>query len=388
MFVVWKLDRLGRNLAHLSAREGGPAGARRPGRADRHHHRGRLPRIRHLRGAGRVRAVADPRTHPGRARGRAGSRTQGRQEVRAFEGPRCGWPRSPANVGFAPSRKQPAVGERRGHQDAADDEEDDQGEQLSLRLAEVVDARADGARARCLPRVRPATNAAMKLSSTPGVASVTTSTVNTAIGEGEGVAVAVEGFAGGAGRGPHDGCELGRTGLLRHAGHRAAGGTSDLGHGHRGDVACCAALVAAVDAELPVTSFLPMTSLDWLNDLVRDGGRAAGGRRTVQRAGLRRGVAEAGVRRAARARRRRNAGAADGARAGGARDSSRGACWGAWRRGAWSGPRGPVLYEVEGLAPARLGAAVVVLAAVALVAAYVPARRASRIDPRTALRYL
>ena len=34
----------------------GPAGARRPGRADRHHHRRRPSRVRHLRGPGRVRA--------------------------------------------------------------------------------------------------------------------------------------------------------------------------------------------------------------------------------------------------------------------------------------------------------------------------------------------
>ena len=64
-----------------------PAGARRPGRADRHHHRGRPTRVRHLRGAGRVRAGADPRTHRGQAQGRTGSRTQGRQEVRAVESP-------------------------------------------------------------------------------------------------------------------------------------------------------------------------------------------------------------------------------------------------------------------------------------------------------------
>ena len=37
--------------------------------------------------AGRVRAGADPRTHRGRSQGRAGSRTQGRQEVRAVESP-------------------------------------------------------------------------------------------------------------------------------------------------------------------------------------------------------------------------------------------------------------------------------------------------------------
>ena len=41
----------------------------------------RSPRVRHLRGAGRVPAGADPRTHCGRAQGRTGPRTQGRQQV-------------------------------------------------------------------------------------------------------------------------------------------------------------------------------------------------------------------------------------------------------------------------------------------------------------------
>ena len=47
-----------------------------------------------------------------------------------------------------------------------------------------------------------------------------------------------------------------------------------------------------------------------------------------------------------------------------------------------------VLYEVEGLPPVVIGAAVAGLAAVALVAALGPAHRAARIDPRTALRHL
>ena len=61
------------------------------GCADRHHHRCRPPRIRHLRGAGRVRAGADPRTHPGRAHGRADATAAGGSRCRK---PRCGWPRS------------------------------------------------------------------------------------------------------------------------------------------------------------------------------------------------------------------------------------------------------------------------------------------------------
>ena len=70
----------------------GPAGARRPGRADRHN-RGRPTHVRHFRGAGRVRAGADPRTHRGRAQGRTDPRTQGRQENSRCRKPRCGWPR-------------------------------------------------------------------------------------------------------------------------------------------------------------------------------------------------------------------------------------------------------------------------------------------------------
>ena len=46
-----------------------------------------------------------------------------------------------------------------------------------------------------------------------------------------------------------------------------------------------------------------------------------------------------------------------------------------------------MLYEVEGLPPAVVAAAVLALAAVALAAGFVPARRASRVDPMEALRH-
>ena len=70
-----------------------PAGPRRwPTDPARCLTRGRPARVRHLRGAGRVRAEADPRTHRGRAQGRTGPRSQGQEEVRAVESPGAAGP--------------------------------------------------------------------------------------------------------------------------------------------------------------------------------------------------------------------------------------------------------------------------------------------------------
>ena len=46
-----------------------------------------------------------------------------------------------------------------------------------------------------------------------------------------------------------------------------------------------------------------------------------------------------------------------------------------------------MLYQMRGSDPVVMAASVVVLALVAMAAGYVPARRASRVDPMQALRY-
>jgi ABC-type antimicrobial peptide transport system permease subunit len=46
-----------------------------------------------------------------------------------------------------------------------------------------------------------------------------------------------------------------------------------------------------------------------------------------------------------------------------------------------------MLYEISGYDPVVLVAAVLMLALVSLASGYVPARRASRVDPMQALRY-
>ena len=83
-FVAGTTARAAAQLVGVHRRAGpvgprrGPAGAHRARRADRHHHGGRPPRVRHLRGAGRVRAGAGSANAPwpgSRPRGRHGGRT-------------------------------------------------------------------------------------------------------------------------------------------------------------------------------------------------------------------------------------------------------------------------------------------------------------------------
>ena len=92
VLVVWKLDRLGRNLAHLvntvqdlSTRGVGLRVLTGQGaQIDTTTAAGRLV-FGIFAALAEFRAGADPRTHPGRAQGRAGARARRRQDVRAVE---------------------------------------------------------------------------------------------------------------------------------------------------------------------------------------------------------------------------------------------------------------------------------------------------------------
>ena len=318
------------------------------------------------------------------------------------------------------------------------------------------------------------------LSAKPGVASVTTGTVNTAAGETEPVEVAVEGFAGGpdADRTTHVssvGTDYFRTlgiGLLagRSISDSDTAGTSPVAVvnqafarkfdlepnpvgtrfaiggldaepdieivGLAGDVRplpqrparpivylahrqgedagrvwfhvrtaspidevldAVPALVAALDPDLPVTSLMPMTSLARLNEPVAS--LAVLSASFAIAAALLVAVGLYGVLAYSVASRTREYGlrlalGADATRvlrmvlAPVARVILAGSAFGSLA--AWGVERAAraVLYEVEGLPPVVIGAAVAGLVAVAAIAAFVPAHRASRIDPRTALRHL
>ena len=157
------------------------------------------------------------------------------------------------------------------------------------------------------------------------------------------------------------------------------------------------ALVAGLDPDLPVTSLMPMTSLARLNEPVASLAVLSAWLATV--AALLVAVGLYGVLACSVASRSRELGlrlalGADAAEvrrmvlAPVARVILAGSAFGGLA--AWGVERAAraVLYGVEGLPPVVVGAAAAGLAAVASIAAFVPARRASRIDPRTALRHL
>ena len=318
------------------------------------------------------------------------------------------------------------------------------------------------------------------LSAQPGVAGVTTSTINTATGEAEVVEVAVEGYAGGpdADRTTHlssigtnyfrtlgiellagrslsasDTLRTSRVAVVNQAfarkfhlepnpvGTRFAIGGLDaepdieivglagdvrplprrpappivyLAHQQGEDVGhawfyvrtespidevldAVPALVATVDPHLPVTSLLPMTSLDYLNEPVAS--LAVLSASFAIAAALLVAVGLYGVLAYRVASRTRELGlrlalGADAVQvqrmvlAPVARVILAGSAFGGLAAWGVEHAAQAVLYEVEGLPPAVIGAAVAGLVVVASIAAFVPAHRASRIDPRTALRHM
>ncbi len=318
------------------------------------------------------------------------------------------------------------------------------------------------------------------LSAQPGVAGVTTSTINTATGEAEVVEVAVEGYAGGPGadRTTHlssvgtnyfrtlgigllagrslsasDTLRTSRVAVVNQAfarkfhlepnpvGTRFAIGRLDaepdieivglagdvrplprrpappivyLAHRQGEDVGrawfhvrtespidevldAVPALVATVDPDLPVTFLLPMTSLDYLNEPVAS--LAVLSASFAIAAALLVAVGLYGVLAYRVASRTREFGlrlalGADAVQvqrmvlAPVARVIVAGSAFGGLAAWGVGHAAQAVLYEVEGLPPAVIGAAVAGLVVVASIAAFVPAHRASRIDPRTALRHM
>ena len=156
------------------------------------------------------------------------------------------------------------------------------------------------------------------------------------------------------------------------------------------------ALVAALDPNLPVTALMPMASLARLNEPVAS--LAALSASFATGAALLVAVGLYGVLARSVASRTREFGlrlalGADTTAvlrmvlAPVARVLLAGSTFGGLA--AWGVGRAAraVLYEVEGLPPVVIVAAAAGLAAVASVAAFVPALRASRVDPRTALRH-
>ena len=153
------------------------------------------------------------------------------------------------------------------------------------------------------------------------------------------------------------------------------------------------ALVAALDPDLPVTALMSMTSLARLNEPVASLAVLSASFAIVAALLAAVGLRCAGLQRSG----------ADALRLALGADATQvlrmvlmpvarvilaGSAFGSLT--AWGVERAAraVLYDMEGLPPVVIGTAVAGLAAVALLAAYLPAHRASRIDPGTALRHL